>query len=39
MILKHPKKEGAKMKPEYGILDVIANIAVMATLAVVIAVF
>ncbi|CAG1065248.1 hypothetical protein BAC1_00827 [uncultured bacterium] len=31
--------EDAPMKPEYGILDVIANLAVMATLAVVIAVF
>jgi len=39
MILKHSKQEGAQMKPEYGIFDVVANLAVMATLAVVIAVF
>lgn len=34
-----PSREGYQMKPEYGIIDIIANVAVMATLAIVIVAF
>lgn len=39
MIRTHSEREGTRMKPEYGILDVVANVALMATLAIVIIAF
>lgn len=39
MILNHSQQEESQMKPEYGIFDVIVNVALMATLAAVIVIF